>query len=447
MFPTSILVQMKLLFLFFPFCYSIDKYSESIHQIPLKDNSTLAQFTFTITSTSSTPLLDIFPQPIASILLQSESTSVQGNLVRGHWKYFNWGQPVVELYPPGSSLATSTNSSWTQSAWLMSSVLGGSFESLAGKQYSWIFPFNINGIRYSSNPNEPCCSENVERFIELLPCRGSKGLSTVLWQHVLDFSKSEYFGLTISATRKDGVMTFTGTVIARLTSAVVPSKVPGCTAVNHHVENPTHMPPPVTTIRSLIGTKSRPERIQGKLLVQFTNTAETAVKVLYHEQLPFFLTPLWHTANRIELMHQVTHSDGHSSPTMFTLSFSIEPEETITFSIDVYKRFIPVDKFSFSFEKGFDIGSAVVELENGTTYLTRGLLVVIPLPDATATFNMIAISCTVISVFFGMAFRNFALKRSLIVSNSAEAEAEREAPVVRLIKWIGGRIYSLIRRT
>jgi hypothetical protein len=107
----------------------------------------------------------------------------------------------------------------------------------------------------------------------------------------------------------------------------------------------------------------------------------------------------------------------------------------------VYKKYVSVDKLSYSFEKGFDLASAAFRVDNEKeVQLTRGLVVVIPLADQTSTFNSIAITLTAISIFYGMIFRNFAGKRRDIVSQDAAAVAAREPPIVRLVRFLHSRI-------
>ena len=201
----------------------------------------------------------------------------------------------------------------------------------------------------------------------------------------------------------------------------------------------------IAVFRSLLGSPSMPERLGGTLHVNFFNSATHAVSIDYFEQLPFFLVPLWHTYavdGNSKISKEVTFSDGHSSPTYFRLKFVLAPGDSVNVRIEVAKKFIATGKFSFSFEKGFDLPSAVVRTggEGGETFLTRGLVVVVPLPDATATFNMIAITCTALALFYGSVFRAFIGKRSVLVGKDAAAEAERESPLIRLIKWVFGKV-------
>jgi hypothetical protein len=441
----------------------LDTYSESLHRTPLSDNSELLEFTFRIGSQATSPkYLDIFPQPIATVLHASGAKSIQANFVRGGWKSNRWGNAIeTTRFPSGSSMTveatTDLDSLWTQAAWMFSAVLGGSFESLdpkSSKQYRWIQPFDFTWNapvirRISSNPNEPCCTENTERFIELLPCRGKRGLAALLTANALEIAASEYMGLSVIGERlTEGGNEFTARFFFRSGNPLRNTQSTACIGVVAEIlENQIQPPSPVTVARSIVMTANRPERIQGKLVVHITNNGNTNKPIEYHDQFPFFLTPLWHTerVNGGNVRKEIISGDGNEKSTFASWFMEIPPNTTITLTVDLYKRFIPVDKFSFSFEKGFDVGSAILRVGQGDWLMTPGLITVTGQPDATATFNVIALTSTAVALFFSLGFRNWAVKRSTIVGTDPASLAEKQPTMLRVVKWLLSFIPRRIR--
>eukprot|EP00933_Yihiella_yeosuensis_P037894 TRINITY_DN31893_c0_g1_i1.p1 TRINITY_DN31893_c0_g1~~TRINITY_DN31893_c0_g1_i1.p1 ORF type:complete len:695 (-),score=130.73 TRINITY_DN31893_c0_g1_i1:69-2153(-) len=145
---------------------------------------------------------------------------------------------------------------------------------------------------------------------------------------------------------------------------------------------------------------------------------------------------------------QLTASDGLRSPTEFFLSLDIPPGGSVSIFLDVMKSFIQLREFSYACEKGFDVGGAAwleadlplssgvqsfsavstgppvgtsdfiaslgkigplgrPHLPEGTWRLrfTEGLIVLLPMPDFSMPFNVIALSSTAVTFFFGSIFR------------------------------------------
>jgi len=158
---------------------------------------------------------------------------------------------------------------------------------------------------------------------------------------------------------------------------------------------------------------------------------------------------------------QFIPSVGHHSPTELFLEVELEPSETMSVFMDVQKRFIQLREFSFACEKGFDVGSAAwleqevparsldrsldrrfqeqwrcqeerhrtlddfvaslassdaagraLEATRWDLHFTEGLLVLLPMPDFSMPFNVIALSSTALTFFFGSMFRLSATARA-----------------------------------
>ena len=459
-----------------PCVLAADTYRESHREIPLGKSYSLVELAFEITTnkTSSPHLLELFPQPIAAVLFSSTATdlvSFQANIVRGQWKEFYWGETSrlpIRIHPPGSSLFMETKSSpsrsaalWTKTAWMFSAVTGVAFESLSPEQgqFKWMIPHDIqvgeNFLRISSNPNDPCCTENIDRLLELLPCRNRAGLGAVIPSMIDEFAKAEFLQVSIRAEKEGKFFLQIAAVFLDYGKRIISVPVRAtryntCPFVSRDSTNdplvfgmPRNGRTTITAKRSLIGTRNRPERHQGKFVIHLTNTHSLAQSVEYHEQLPFFLVPLWSTANHFPA--KIFPSDGKGKPGHAVWSFELAPKQTVTISFDVYKKFIPNYHSTFGFEKGFDLGGAVVHVvSTGDVFLTRGLIAIIPLGDGSALFNFLAVGCTAVALFFGFTFRFFYAKRSVVGGTDEAALAERQPPIVKIINFIISRITAVV---
>jgi len=212
----------------------------------------------------------------------------------------------------------------------------------------------------------------------------------------------------------------------------------------------------MSVMRDVLSHEGRSERTHGRYLLRFTNAGPTQL-VRYMEQLPFFLRPLWHTFHatlefpeksteklsgltamrRLDL--QLVPSNGQHMPTEIFMTVTVPHRGVVSVFLDVRKEFIQVREFSYACEKGFDVSSAAwMELElpdtgkipnfttpcssdcfvqllsprkapgaSGTWRLqfTHGLIVLLPMPDFSMPFNVIALSSTALTFFFGSVFR------------------------------------------
>mmetsp|Transcript_35558 Transcript_35558/g.101165 ORF Transcript_35558/g.101165 Transcript_35558/m.101165 type:complete len:651 (+) Transcript_35558:59-2011(+) len=214
----------------------------------------------------------------------------------------------------------------------------------------------------------------------------------------------------------------------------------------------------LSVMRDLLSQEGKSERTHGRYLLRFTNPGTGVMRrVLFMDQLPFFIRPLWHTFHatfqgpsgaveeaagvaamqRLEL--QFVPSDGGKLPTEVFLSVDVPAGGTVNIFMDVLKNFLQLREFSSACEKGFDVGSAAwleQELPHGTggskpqiktepprvsraafiaslaqtgsewrLRFTEGLLVLVPMPDFSMPFNVLALTSTAITFFFGSIFR------------------------------------------
>lgn len=216
----------------------------------------------------------------------------------------------------------------------------------------------------------------------------------------------------------------------------------------------------MSVMRDVLSHEGRSERTHGRYLLRFTNAGPKR-HIRFMEQLPFFLRPLWHTfratlqfpgrpheeltgldaMRRLEL--RFVAAAGQRMPTEIFLTVEVPHMGVVSIFLDVAKIFIQLREFSYACEKGFDVGSAAwMELELreeggslgqnasqvsvddfvgslapseplGTSTprgkwqlrFTQGLIVLLPMPDFSMPFNVIALSSTAVTFFFGSVFR------------------------------------------
>jgi len=202
-------------------------------------------------------------------------------------------------------------------------------------------------------------------------------------------------------------------------------------------------------MRDVLSHEGKSERTAARYLLRFSN-AGARKTVRFMDQLPFFLRPLWHTfevtvkskdgsvqeLKGVEAMTRLglsfVPSDSSRAPTEVFITADIPAESTVSVVLNVMKIFIQLREFSYACEKGFDVGSAAwLELEATDTEIstadfadslttlsgdplgrdaprlrfTAGLLILVPMPDFSMPFNVIALSATAITFFFGSLFR------------------------------------------
>jgi len=211
----------------------------------------------------------------------------------------------------------------------------------------------------------------------------------------------------------------------------------------------------LSVMRDILSLEGRSERTHGRYLLRFHNEG-VARRVRFMDQLPFFIRPLWHTIRAViqlpdgqeedvqgvaamkRLALKFMPNDGHHSPTEVFLAVDVPAGGSISVFLDVKKDFIKVREYSYACEKGFDVSSAAwmeaeLPLASNSSMtadfvaslspearlegqwrlrFTQGLIVLLPMPDFSMPFNVIALSTTAVTVWFGSIFRLTAAGRA-----------------------------------
>lgn len=226
-------------------------------------------------------------------------------------------------------------------------------------------------------------------------------------------------------------------------------------AVAHWGEGESTRNDGLSVMRDILSQEGQSERTHGRYLLRFTNQG-AGRRIRFMDQLPFIISPLWHTfratlqqpgqpaeeliglsaMHRLQLKFVPPDTAGQHSETQLFLTVDVPPGGTVSVFLDVIKKFIKLREFSYACEKGFDISAAAwleVELpQDGNSSVvddfvkslapfkpgegkpanshwrlrfTQGLIVLVPMPDFSMPFNVIALSSTALTFFFGSIFR------------------------------------------
>jgi len=210
----------------------------------------------------------------------------------------------------------------------------------------------------------------------------------------------------------------------------------------HTFEYP--IPPPAPQIplsikRTLYGSS----QTRGVLFVSLSNNDRAPITVGYLETLPALVTLWMHTMKvdvggiaRDDLMSDMIyhppllHANGHHGPSTLQATLTIPAKSTLRLYIDLSKTFLKYTEHPPDAMRGWDLPPAVlfpVTIGDGaltnaslggqsipTRMYTPTLLVDLPTPDFSMPYNVIILSCTLMTLIFGSIF-NLLTRKWIIV--------------------------------
>eukprot|EP00397_Hematodinium_sp_SG-2012_P022643 GEMP01023476.1.p1 GENE.GEMP01023476.1~~GEMP01023476.1.p1 ORF type:complete len:493 (+),score=98.67 GEMP01023476.1:30-1508(+) len=189
--------------------------------------------------------------------------------------------------------------------------------------------------------------------------------------------------------------------------------------------------------RDILSKPGKSERTHGIYSLRLQSKHKTSIR--FTDQLPWFIQPLWSTmdvtigdqrlrgtdaAKAIKL--QLNLRSDAKSPSFFHLE--VPSDKPVSFRVEVLKSHVSSKEFFAGCEKGFDLAAAAWQDDIGvfwpatvdstpcvgcplknlslTTaddlHFTEGLLVMVPMPDFSMPFNVIAVSSSVLALFYAM---------------------------------------------
>lgn len=194
-------------------------------------------------------------------------------------------------------------------------------------------------------------------------------------------------------------------------------------------------PVPVLVSRSLTGYSQD----KGGMRINFQNPSNEGVSLLYSEALPWFMSLYLHTmqltgSGLIQSKFYKPAID-RSRPNHLELSLFVPAGESLTITYQFDKSLLLYAEYPPDANHGFAVAPAVVkvvdDVTNNTVYQLRTplLLLTLPTPDFSMPYNVIILTCTVMSLAFGCIF-NLLTKK--VVTEAEFEEGVKLLPLNRL---------------
>lgn len=168
--------------------------------------------------------------------------------------------------------------------------------------------------------------------------------------------------------------------------------------------------PPILALRSLTGYSQD----KGGVRVKFENPSDSeSVSLLYSETLPWFMRVYLHTLDvsgtgSIDSQFYKPAID-RVRPGYLELEVTLPPRGEVTFTYQFDKSLLLYAEYPPDANHGFSIDPAVVKVVNADSDVvyqmrTASLLLTLPTPDFSMPYNVIILTCTVMSLAFGTIF-------------------------------------------
>lgn len=191
---------------------------------------------------------------------------------------------------------------------------------------------------------------------------------------------------------------------------------------------------PILALRSLTGYSQD----KGGVRVKFENPSSSeSVSLLYSETLPWFMRVYLHTldvsgSGNIDSQFYKPAID-RVRPGYLELEVSLPPNGEVTFTYQFDKSLLLYAEYPPDANHGFSIDPAVIKVvdaDKNVVYQLRtaSLLLTLPTPDFSMPYNVIILTCTVMSLAFGTIY-NILTKKVI-----TEEEFEKIAQNSKLAK-------------
>ncbi|KAG6336992.1 hypothetical protein ID866_2093 [Astraeus odoratus] len=196
---------------------------------------------------------------------------------------------------------------------------------------------------------------------------------------------------------------------------------------------------PLSIKRTLYGSS----QIHGLLSLALTNNEYHDIAVGYLENLPALITLWMHTMKvevegrvRDDLMSDISYrphqplTGGQKAPSTFQAILTVPARSTLRLSMEVSKTFLKYTEHPPDAMRGWDLPPAILFPVYGSTNSTHDaqwtrmsikdrmytptLLIDLPTPDFSMPYNVIILSCTLITLIFGSIF-NLLTRKWVIV--------------------------------
>lgn len=215
--------------------------------------------------------------------------------------------------------------------------------------------------------------------------------------------------------------------------------------------------PPLYASRSLTGYSLD----KGGLRTVFTNNNDEPVKFVYFESTPWFMRLYLHTLkltlkNSTGLFDIFDHEQyikdvyfrpavDRERPSHMELIMEVPAKLTLAISYDFDKSLLLYREYPPDANHGFDVEPAVISVfdkdsEKVYEFRTTSLLLTLPTPDFSMPYNVIIMTCTVLSMVFGTIF-NLLIKK--VVTEEEFEEIAANTKLAKLKRGIKSTIQQL----
>lgn len=210
--------------------------------------------------------------------------------------------------------------------------------------------------------------------------------------------------------------------------------------------------PPLIASRSLTGYSLD----QGGLRVSFKNPSTTeSVSFIYFETLPWFVRLYLHTltseGNGEIVKRYYKPAIDRKRPSQLEFLIKIPPSGSLTLTYQFDKSLLLYAEYPPDANHGFSIEPAVITVmkdsEPQYQLRTTSLLLTLPTPDFSMPYNVIILTCTIMSLAFGTVFN--LLTKKVITEEELEKLSgnSKAAKVVAKIKERVNFVKAKLRRT
>ncbi|KAJ3275758.1 hypothetical protein HDV01_007225 [Terramyces sp. JEL0728] len=365
------------------------------------DGKVLAVWEFKTLSNSKDNHYNLLSKSIGDVFKVFEVQELHLTFTRGRWMYDRWGYHPNAV-PSGVELWSWINSENVNDKWTgLTNALAGLFcsslnfmdESLTSEPVHAFQPSmefdQPTKLRYASLPREIVCTENLTPWAKLLPCQTKAGLASLLNGYKL-FDDSPF---NLQANWVNPEVSF----------------------LNPQLAN-------VRLHRHLGGSGQE----RGFIVVDIYNDDSERKEITYLETIPWILKMYLHTFNAntktIDGAHstnitKMTYSPAidRQRPTMYEILLELPPNSKTTLTIDFDCAFIKVMEHYPDANYGFEIGTGVGNVDGRRIY-SDTILIRLPTPDFSMPYNVITLTCTVLSLFFGSIFNMLTRRYTPIVN-------------------------------
>lgn len=185
-------------------------------------------------------------------------------------------------------------------------------------------------------------------------------------------------------------------------------------------------------------------QLDGGFVVRLMNNHPTmALNVTYFDAIPWYVRVYFHTL-RVALnghpispekdfsMFHVMPAIERKTPSIFEFQTILPPLSTLIFTVEFDKVFLKYTEHPPDANRGFDLSPSIVTCSQipSTRYYTESLIVSLPTPDFSMPYNVITLTCTVLSLFFGSLYNVLIRRFSGAVSkrdNSSPGQKDQSA--------------------